>query len=90
MRHRKAHAILALLVAPAIACAHLPSDLKAWATDKALRLGECAAGELVTRGDAKRCIGPNYIRDLGTEACEQAHTLLASLPTEAPTGRGEE
>lgn len=76
-----------LLLAPTLACAHIPGDLQGWAQDKALRLGECAAKQLVTRGQVKACLGPNYIRDLGTEACEQAHTLLASKPTEAPTGR---
>lgn len=67
-------------------CAHLPPDLADWALNKSLRVAECAAGELVTRGDAKACLGPNFIRDLGTEACEQAHTLLESLPP-APTGQ---
>ena len=81
---------LALILAPALACAHIPADLQAWAADKTLRLGECAAQELLTRGDAKKCIGPNYIRDLGTEACQQAHNLLASLPTEAPAGREDQ
>ena len=61
-------------------CAHLPADLQAWALDKSLRVGECAARELTDRGAAKACLGPNFVRDLGTEACEQAHNLLAELP----------
>lgn len=69
------------------ACAHMPADLGAWAQDKALRVASCAAQELVTRGDARACIGPRFIKDLGTEACEQAHKLLESLPAEDKEGR---
>ena len=71
-----------ILAALSTGCAHIPRDLEAWATEKALRVGECAAQELITRGDAARCIGPAYLRDLGTEACEQAHALLEELPVE--------
>ena len=84
---QKTQIALMVLVLPFLACAHLPSNLTEWARNKGVRLGECAVKELLSRGDAKACLGPNYIRDLGTEACGQAHELLSSLPAVAPTGR---
>lgn len=82
--------IIALGLLPIFAsCAHLPADLQAWALDKSLRVGECAARELTDRGAAKACLGPNFVRDLGTEACEQAHALLEALPP-TPADKAEE
>ena len=74
-------ALLAALTVSA-ACAHLPKDLGLWAAGKSLKLAECTAKHPDDRGELKACLGPNYIRDLGTEACERTHGLLESLPAE--------
>ena len=87
MKHAR---FFALLLIPSLGCAHMPADFTSWIVNKGLRVGECAAKQLVTRGEVKACLGPDYIRDLGTEACAQAHELLASRPTEKPAGQGEE
>lgn len=63
-------------------CAHLPSNLGGWATEKGLRLASCVAKHPQDRGELKACLGPDYIRDLGTEACGMAHDVLADLPAE--------
>lgn len=82
MKAKKEKALTASLAAVlcAGACAHIPASLEDWAMGKALKVGDCAAKVPKTKEEFAKCMGPNYLRDLGTEACDQAHQLIEELP----------
>lgn len=69
-----------LLLVTLTGCASFPQSLRLWEDAKAIRLAACITQKPANREEACRCLGRDYMRDLGDETSAAAHLWLASLP----------